>query len=57
MLQNNMHRFLLGMFMCAINPVQTFLVWLGGTIFQKDIEPRKSHYNIYIIGIGLGTLG
>ena len=22
MLQNNMHRFLLGMFMCAINPVQ-----------------------------------
>ena len=57
-LQNNMHRFLLGMLMCAINPVQ-IPFWFGWStiLFTKKIlEPRQSHYNIYIIGIGLGTL-
>lgn len=58
MLQNNMHRFVLGMFMCAINPVQ-IPFWFGWStiLFSKKVlEPRQSHYNIYIIGIGLGTL-
>ena len=57
-LQNNMHRFLLGMFMCAINPVQ-IPFWFGWStvLFTKKIlEPRQRHYNIYIVGIGLGTL-
>ena len=57
-LENNMHRFLLGMFMCAINPVQ-IPFWFGWStvLFTKKIlEPVKSQYNIYIIGIGLGTL-
>ena len=57
-LQNNMHRFVLGMFMCAINPVQ-IPFWFGWStvLFSKKIlEPRQSHYNIYIVGIGLGTL-
>ena len=57
-LQNNMHRFLLGMLMCAINPVQ-IPFWFGWStvLFTKKIlEPRQSHYNIYIVGIGLGTL-
>ena len=58
MLQNNMHRFLLGMFMCAINPVQ-IPFWFGWStvLFTKKIlEPDKMQYNTYIIGIGLGTL-
>jgi len=58
MLQNNMHRFLLGMFMCAINPVQ-IPFWFGWStvLFSKKIlEPKPRYYNIYIIGIGLGTL-
>jgi threonine/homoserine/homoserine lactone efflux protein len=58
LLQNNMHRFLLGMFMCAINPVQ-IPFWFGWStvLFTKKIlEPRKDQYNSYIIGIGLGTL-
>ena len=57
-LENNMHRFLLGMFMSAINPVQ-IPFWFGWStvLFSKKIlEPVKSHYNIYIVGIGLGTL-
>ncbi len=58
MLQNNMHRFLLGLFMSAINPVQ-IPFWFGWStvLFTKKIlEPKNSQYNIYIIGIGLGTL-
>ena len=58
LLQNNMHRFLLGMFMCAINPVQ-IPFWFGWStvLFTKKIlEPKKSQYNSYIVGIGVGTL-
>lgn len=58
MLNNNMHRFLLGMFMCAINPVQ-IPFWFGWStvLFSKKVlEPINAHYNSYIIGIGLGTL-
>ena len=58
LLQNNMHRFLLGMFMCAINPVQ-IPFWFGCStvLFTKRIlEPVKAQYNIYIVGIGFGTL-
>ena len=53
-----MHRFLLGMFMCAINPVQ-IPFWFGWStvLFTKKIlEPKNVQYNSYIIGIGLGTL-
>ncbi len=58
LLQNNMHRFLLGMFMCAINPVQ-IPFWFGWStiLFTKKIlEPKHDQYNSYIVGIGLGTL-
>ena len=58
LLQNNMHRFLLGMFMCAINPVQ-IPFWFGWStvLFTKKIlQPINTQYNIYIVGIGLGTL-
>ena len=58
MLNNNMHRFVLGMMMCAINPVQ-IPFWFGWSamLFSKNIlSPINSHYNSYILGIGLGTL-
>jgi threonine/homoserine/homoserine lactone efflux protein len=57
-LQNQMNRFLLGAFMCAINPVQ-IPFWFGWStvLFSKNIlEPKKNQYNTYIFGIGLGTL-
>ncbi len=57
-LQNNMHRFLLGAIMSAINPVQ-IPFWFGWStvLFTKKIlEPSKMQYNFYIIGIGIGTL-
>ncbi|MEJ7627827.1 MAG: LysE family transporter [Ferruginibacter sp.] len=57
-LENNMNRLFLGMFMCAINPVQ-IPFWFGwsAVLFQKKIlQPVNMQYNSYIIGIGLGTL-
>ena len=54
----NVNRFLLGMLMCAINPVQ-IPFWFGWStvLFSKKIlEPKRAQYNSYIIGIGLGTL-
>ncbi|MES2890649.1 MAG: LysE family transporter [Bacteroidota bacterium] len=57
-LQLGIHRFLLGMLMCAINPVQ-IAFWFGWStvLFTKQILiPRQSFYNIYILGIGFGTL-
>ncbi len=57
-LKNNMHRFLLGMLMSAINPVQ-IPFWFGWStvLFTKKIlSPVKAQYNSYILGIGIGTL-
>lgn len=56
-LENNIHRFLLGMGMCAITPAQ-IPFWFGWStvLFSKKIlEPNASHYNSYIVGIGIGT--
>ena len=58
MLNNHLHRFLLGMLMCAINPVQ-IPFWFGWStvLFTENIlQPVNRQYNIYIVGIGLGTL-
>ena len=58
MLNNNMHRFLLGLLLSSISPMQVPF-WFGWStvLFQKNIlQPKNSFYNLYIIGIGLGTL-
>jgi threonine/homoserine/homoserine lactone efflux protein len=57
-LSSSVNRFLLGLFMSAVNPVQ-IPFWFGWStvLFTKKIlEPKTSNYNSYIIGIGLGTL-
>lgn len=57
-LDNNIHRFLLGVIMSAVNPVQVPF-WFGWStvLFSKKIlEAKPSFYNIYIIGIGIGTM-
>lgn len=57
-LSNTLHRFWLGCFMSAVNPVQ-IPFWFGWStvLFSKGVlEPRESHFNTYIAGIGLGTL-
>lgn len=57
-LSSTLHRFWLGLGMSALNPVQ-IPFWFGWStvLFTKKIlQPKVSHYNTYILGIGLGTL-
>ncbi|HRP18294.1 MAG TPA: LysE family transporter [Ginsengibacter sp.] len=57
MLDNLIHRYLLGLMLSAINPVQ-IPFWFGWStvLFTKNIlKPQGSFYNLYIVGIGLGT--
>lgn len=56
-LDNDVNRFLLGALGCAINPV-VVIFWFGWStvLFTKKIlKPINSHYNSYILGIGLGA--
>lgn len=56
-LSSTLPRFLLGVVMSAVNPVQ-IPFWFGWStvLFTKKILlPRQDHYNMYIVGIGLGT--
>lgn len=58
MLNNNINRFLLGVMLSAISPMQ-IPFWFGWStiLFTKNIlQPKNSFYNFYIVGIGLGTL-
>jgi len=57
-LSSTVHRFLLGFGMCAINPVQIpfWFGWSTVLFTKKVLLPKSSHYNLYILGIGIGTL-
>lgn len=57
-LNNNINRYFLGVMLSAINPVQ-IPFWFGWStvLFTKKIlQPKNSFYNLYIVGIGMGTL-
>jgi threonine/homoserine/homoserine lactone efflux protein len=57
-LNSPLNRYLLGLIMSAVNPVQ-IPFWFGWStvLFTKKILlPKNSHYNLYILGIGIGTL-
>lgn len=56
-LSSTLPKFALGVVMSALNPVQ-IPFWFGWStvLFTKKIlQPKPSHYNSYIFGIGLGT--
>jgi len=57
-LSNNVHRFVLGVMMSAVNPMQIpfWFGWSTVLFAKKVLLPKNSHYNLYIIGIGIGTL-
>ena len=56
-LSSTLPKFLLGVVMSAVNPVQIpfWFGWSTVLFTKKVLQPRKDHYNSYIIGIGLGT--
>lgn len=56
-LDSPLPKFILGLVMSAVNPVQ-IPFWFGWStvLFAKKIlQPRPDHYNSYILGIGIGT--
>ncbi len=57
MLNNNINRFLLGMFMSAIT-IMHIPFWFGWStvLFTKKILKQENiYYNVYIVAIGVGT--
>ncbi|MFL5787112.1 MAG: LysE family translocator [Flavisolibacter sp.] len=57
-LNSTLNKYLLGLVMSAVNPIQ-IPFWFGWStvLFTKQILlPKNSHYNLYIAGIGIGTL-
>jgi threonine/homoserine/homoserine lactone efflux protein len=57
-LSSTLPPFILGLVMSALNPVQIpfWFGWSTVLFTKKVLLPQNSHYNIYIGGIGLGTL-
>ena len=57
-LSSTLNKFLLGFLMSAVNPVQIpfWFGWSTVLFTKKVLLPKNSHYNLYIIGIGIGTL-
>ena len=56
-LNSNVPKFLLGAFFCLVSPAP-IPFWLGWStvLFSKNILlPRRDHYNVFTIGIALGT--
>ncbi len=59
LLNNKLHRFLLGLIMSALNPVQIpfWFLWTT-TLFQLNMLPsERLAFNIFTIGAGVGTIG
>ncbi|MEO7924919.1 MAG: LysE family transporter [Chitinophagaceae bacterium] len=56
-LSSALPKILLGMVMCAVNPVQIpfWFGWSTVLFTKKVLLPRNDHYNFYILGIGVGT--
>lgn len=57
-LSSTLPRYVLGLAMSAVNPVQIpfWFGWSTVLFTKKVLLPRQDHYNTYISGIGLGTL-
>lgn len=58
MLDNDMNRFLLGVMLASVAPMQ-IPFWFGWStvLFSKNIlKPFNNYYNLYISGIGTGSM-
>jgi threonine/homoserine/homoserine lactone efflux protein len=57
-LNNTIHRFLLGMMMSALNPVQIpfWFLWTSTLIQAKILAVNTLAYNLFTIGAGTGTI-
>ena len=59
LIPSNVHPFIPGFLMMAVNPVQ-IPFWAGWNtvLFENDImQRRESHYNVFTLGASAGALG
>lgn len=58
LIDNTLNRFLLGITISALNPVQIpfWFLWSTQLIQNKVLQPSFYQFNIFCIGAGLGTL-
>ena len=56
-LSHSIHPFWLGVAMSAVSPAQIpfWFGWSTALFTKKILQPRNDFYNLYIIGIGVGT--
>src|SRR5882672_6746798 len=56
-LNTKLPKFLLGLTMSAVNPMQIpfWFGWSTVLFTKKVLLPQSNHYNSYIIGLGIGT--
>lgn len=57
-LSSTLPKYILGLMMSAINPMQIpfWFGWSTVLLTKKVLLPMASHYNVYIIGIGIGSM-
>jgi threonine/homoserine/homoserine lactone efflux protein len=58
LINNNINRFLLGIMLSAVNPMQIPFWFFWGTYFIQigTVKPTAIDFNLFTIGAGLGTL-
>lgn len=58
-LNNTLHRFLLGLMMSALNPIQIpfWFLWTSTMIQTKILPITPWAYTVFTVGAGLGTIG
>lgn len=58
LLNNQMNRYLLGMIVSGLNPAQIpfWFIWSTQLIDSKVLTPTASHFNLFTLGAGLGSL-
>lgn len=58
-LDNQLHRFLLGLMMSALNPIQIpfWFLWTSTMIQTKVLPVTPEAYNMFTVGAGIGTIG
>lgn len=57
LIDNNLNRFILGVIMSSVNPMQ-FPFWVGWSIYaqtQQLLYPNNLSYLCFIVGVGCGT--
>jgi threonine/homoserine/homoserine lactone efflux protein len=58
LLNNNIHRFLFGLMLSAMNPAQIpfWVLWSSYLLEWKILHSSTLQYNVFTIGVGLGTI-